>query len=172
MLSNAFWKSMNSTPTTSVNKCCKDNTYKLKFYLFFSFFSRFRTVKEGEKGRFPRNDNRGTYFQDQSHETTGCIVSWLSKNPPPHPNKPGFTKPLVVIEHLKTLAESERGEDLSLRRFSPLDYSVKLSGFFKCPFKECNFKTDVGREMVTHQQEVSHPGWNRPDFNETDDYKP
>ena len=33
-----------------------------------------------------------------------------------------------MLGHLQFLLESERGEDLSLRRFSPLEYSFKLSG--------------------------------------------
>ena len=68
-----------------------------------------------------------------------------------------------MLGHLKFLLESERGEDLSLRRFSPLDYSMKLSGPVECPFEGCGFQTDLGKTMISHQQEVRHPGWNRHD---------
>ena len=61
-------------------------------------------------------------------------------------------KPLNMLGHLKFLLESERGEDLSLRRFSPLDYSMKLSGPVECPFEGCGFQTDLGKTMISHQQ--------------------
>lgn len=95
-----------------------------------------------------------------------------AKNPPPHPNKLGFTKPLNMLGHLKFLLESERGEDLSLRRFSPLDYSMKLSGPVECPFEGCGFQTDLGKTMISHQQEVRHPGWNRHDTTREGQSKP
>ena len=61
------------------------------------------------------------------------------------------------------MLESERGGNLSLRRFSPLDYSLKLSGPVECPFEGCNFQADLGKTMINHQQEVRHPAWNRHD---------
>ena len=66
-----------------------------------------------------------------------------------------------MLGHLQFLLESERGEDLSLRRFSPLEYSFKLSGPVECPFEGCDFQADLGKTMINHQQEVRHPAWNR-----------
>ena len=77
-----------------------------------------------------------------------------------------------MLGHLKFLLESERGEDLSLRRFSPPDYSMKLSGPVECPFEGCGFQTDLGKTMISHQQEVRHPGWNRHDTTREGQSKP
>ena len=77
-----------------------------------------------------------------------------------------------MLGHLKFLLESERGEDLSLRRFSPLDYSMKLSGPVECPFEGCGFQTDLGKTMISHQHEVRHPGWNRHDTTREGQSKP
>ena len=68
-----------------------------------------------------------------------------------------------MLGHLQFLLESERGEDLSLRRFSPLEYSFKLTGPVECPFEGYDFQADLGKTMINHQQEVRHPAWNRHD---------
>ena len=70
------------------------------------------------------------------------------------------------------MLESERGENLSLRRFSPLDYSLKLSGPVECPFEGCDFQADLGKTMINHQQEVRHPAWNRHDTTREDQSMP
>lgn len=48
-----------------------------------------------------------------------------------------------------------------LRRFSPLDYAVELTGPVNCPFAGCVFSTERGVEMSHHQETSAHPGWHR-----------
>lgn len=64
---------------------------------------------------------------------------------------------LTYLEGLKTAGAT----DLVLRRFSPLDYAVELTGPVNCPFAGCVFSTERGVEMSHHQETSAHPGWHR-----------
>ena len=68
-----------------------------------------------------------------------------------------------MVVQLKKLQETERDEDLIIRRFSPLDYAIKLTKEVECPFVGCGFQTKSGLEMMNHQKLSKHPGSNRYD---------
>ena len=67
-----------------------------------------------------------------------------------------------MVLHLK-LKETDRDEDLIIRRFFPLDYTIKLNTEVDCPFVGRSFQTKSGLEMMNHQKLSKHPGWHRYD---------
>ena len=68
-------------------------------------------------------------------------------------------EPLYILEYLERRKPSLQVDNLSLRRFSPVNYALPIQESVRCPYGNCQFETLSGTAMSSHQQNAKHPGW-------------
>ena len=70
-------------------------------------------------------------------------------------------EPLYILEYLERRKPALQVDNLSLRRFSPVNYALPIQESVRCPYGNCQFETLSGTAMSSHQQSAKHPGWQR-----------
>ena len=70
-------------------------------------------------------------------------------------------EPLYILEYLERRKPALQVDNLSLRRFSPVNYALTIQESVRCPYGNCQFETLSGTANSSHQQSAKHPGWQR-----------
>lgn len=70
-------------------------------------------------------------------------------------------EPLYILEYLERRKPALQVDNLSLRKFLPVNYALPIQESVRCPYGNCQFETLSGTAMSSHQQSAKHPGWQR-----------